>query len=83
MNQALQTVIVAGLVAAAMVFAAWRLASGALRLRAIEALLRLLPAGAKSRGAGWLQALAARQRTATGCAACESNAANRKRIQPR
>ncbi len=83
MNHALQTVIVALLVAAAMVFAAWRLASAALRLRAIEALLRLLPASAKSRGAGWLQGLAARQRTATGCAACESNAANRKGIPPR
>jgi hypothetical protein len=81
MNQVLQTVIVALLVAAAMVFAAWRLAGGAARLRAIEALLRALPAG--TRGAGWLQGLAARQRTATGCAACESNAANRKGVQPR
>jgi hypothetical protein len=86
MNLAIQVVIVTVLVAAAMVFAAWRLVTAALRLRAIEALLRLLaPADpAMSRGvAAWLQGLAARQRTATGCAACDSNAANRKGLQQR
>ena len=67
MSQALQLVIVTLLVVGAAVFATWRLISGALRLRTIEALLRVYP---KS---GWLQDLAARQRTATGCSACERN----------
>ena len=67
MSQALQLVIVTLLVVGAAVFATWRLISGTLRLRVIEALLRVLP---QSR---WLQGLAARQRTATGCSACERN----------
>jgi hypothetical protein len=69
MSQALQLVIVTLLVVGAAVFATWRLISGNLRLRAIEALLRVLPQS------GWLQGLAARQRTATGCSACERNPA--------
>ena len=67
MNQALQLIIVSLLVVCAAVFATWRLMSGTLRLRTIEALLRVLP------GNAWLRGLAARQRTATGCAACERN----------
>jgi hypothetical protein len=66
-SQGLQLVIASLLVVGAAVFATWRLMSGTLRLRAIEALLRVLPQS------GWLQGLAARQRTATGCAACERN----------
>jgi hypothetical protein len=69
-NQAVQIVIVTVLVAAAAVFAAWRLMSGTLRLRTIEAVLRVLPGVP---GSAWLQDLAARQRTATGCSACERN----------
>ena len=65
-----QWIIVALLVAAAAVFASWRLMSGALRLRAIEALLRALPGDS---GLSWLRGLAARQRSATGCDACERN----------
>jgi hypothetical protein len=67
MNQALQLFIVALLVIGAAVLATWRLMSGTLRLRMIEGLLRVLP------GNAWLQSLAARQRTATGCSACERN----------
>jgi hypothetical protein len=67
MSQGIQLVIVALLVIGAAVFAAWRLMSGTLRLRTIEALLRVLPQS------GWLQGLAAKQRTATGCSACERN----------
>jgi hypothetical protein len=80
MSLGLQLLIVTLLVAAAMVFAAWRLMGGALRLRVVEAMLRLLPAvnTAQPKGlTGWLQNLAARQRTATGCSACERNPAKR------
>jgi hypothetical protein len=70
MNQAVQIVIVTLLVAGAAVFATWRLMSGTLRLRTIEAVLRVLPGVP---GSAWLQDLAARQRTATGCSACERN----------
>jgi hypothetical protein len=75
MSQALQLVIVALLVVGAALFATWRLMSGTLRLRTIEALLRVLPGDPGQPGGltGWLQGLAARQRTATGCAACERN----------
>jgi hypothetical protein len=67
MSQPLQLFVVAVLVVGAAVFATWRLMSGTLRLRVIEALLRVLP------HSGWLQAMATRQRTATGCSACERN----------
>jgi hypothetical protein len=67
MSQPLQLVIVSVLVAGATVFATWRLMSGTLRLRTLEALLRVFP------HSGWLQDHSARQRTATGCSACESN----------
>jgi hypothetical protein len=76
MSPIVQQVIVALLVAGAVVYAAWRLMSGALRLRAIEALLRVLPAG-DSGLVGWLHGLATKQRTATGCSACERNPENR------
>jgi hypothetical protein len=66
-SQGLQLVIVTLLVLGAAVFATWRLLSGTLRLRSIEALLRVFP------HSGWLQNLAARQRTVTGCSACERN----------
>ena len=75
MSPVVQEVIVALLVAGAIVFATWRLISGALRLRVIEALLRVLP---DSSGLSvWLQGLAAKQRTATGCAACDRNPTRR------
>ena len=67
MSQALQLVIVSVLVVGATVFATWRLMSGMLRLRTLETLLRVFP------HASWLQDLSARQRTATGCSACERN----------
>ena len=67
MSQGLQLVIVTLLVVGAAVFATWRLLSGTLRLRVLEALWRVLPLS------GWLQGLVARQRTATGCSACERN----------
>jgi hypothetical protein len=67
MSQALQLAVVAVLVVGAAVFATWRLMSGTLRLRLIEALLRVLPQSV------WLQGMASRQRTATGCSACERN----------
>jgi hypothetical protein len=66
-SQVLQLVIVTLLVVGAAVFATWRLMSGTLRLRSIEALLRAFPQSA------WLQGLAAKQRTTTGCSACERN----------
>ena len=77
MSQIAQLVIVTVLVIGAAVFAAWRLMSGALRLRMIEALLGALPQR-NSGLSGWLQRLAARQRAATGCAACESNPEHRE-----
>ncbi|MEO8315147.1 MAG: hypothetical protein ABI645_10155 [Pseudomonadota bacterium] len=83
MSQALQLIVVTLLVVCAALFAAWRLMSGTLRLRTIEALLRVLPGdpaqpGGQSTGlTGWLQALANRQRIATGCSACERNPAKR------
>jgi hypothetical protein len=67
MSQPLQLVIVSVLVAGATAFATWRLMGGTLRLRTLEAMLRVFP------HAGWLRDLSARQRTATGCAACERN----------
>jgi hypothetical protein len=66
-----QWVIVSLLVAGAAMFATWRLMSGALRLRTIESLLRALPGD--SGMSAWLRGLAARQRAATGCDACERN----------
>jgi hypothetical protein len=66
-SNALQLAIVTVLVSGAALFATWRLMSGTLRLRTVEALLRVLP------GNAWLQGLASRQRTATGCSACERN----------
>jgi len=71
MSPVAQWIIVALLVAGAVVFASWRLMSGALRLRTIEALLRTLPG--ESGLSAWLRGLAARQRAATGCDACERN----------
>jgi hypothetical protein len=71
MNNVVQWLIVSLLVAGAAVFATWRLISGALRLRMLEALLRVLPR--RSGLSGWLGGLAARQRAATGCDACERN----------
>ena len=43
MSQGLQLVVVTLLVLGSTVFAAWRLISGTLRLRTIEALLRVYP----------------------------------------
>lgn len=77
MSQIAQLVIVTVLVVGAVMFAAWRLMSGALRLRTIESLLRALPQR-NSGLSGWLQRLAARQRAATGCAACERNPEHRE-----
>ena len=67
MSHGLQLVIVTLLVLGAALFATWRLISGMLRLRIVEALLRVYP------NSEWLQGLAAKQRTATGCSACERN----------
>lgn len=80
MSLVLQQVIVALLVAGAVVFATWRLMSGTMRLRTVEALLRALPPGGTKLSTGlrgWLESLAARQRAATGCAACDRNPVKR------
>jgi hypothetical protein len=69
----LQTLLVVLIVLAAMLSAAWRLVGVGTRLRALEAMLRHLPAGGPL--PRLLQRLAQRQRGALvsgGCAACSA-----------
>ena len=76
MTLAVQWVLVALLVVGAALFASWRLVSGTLRLRMLESLLRALPRD--SGLSAWVGGLAARQRAATGCDACERNPGGRR-----
>jgi hypothetical protein len=75
MSPVLQWLIVLPLVAAAALFAAWRLITPRLRLRVLSRLLQALPATSGGAIAHWRAGIASRlaAETSSGCAACSKH----------